>query len=95
MTCSPTAKSSGASTNQRALVSTRRSFDGSGRHGRAGDTGRDERHRRDARTSDGEVSCGVGEGDGTSVPLSAFPIKPHFFVWSSLDGATEAPPAVP
>jgi hypothetical protein len=28
----------------------------------AGDTGRDERHRRDARRGDGEVSCGVGAG---------------------------------
>jgi hypothetical protein len=29
----------------------------------ASDKGRDERHRRDARRGDGEVSRGVGEGE--------------------------------
>jgi hypothetical protein len=31
-------------------------------HGRASDERHDERHRRDARRGDGEVSGGVGEG---------------------------------
>jgi hypothetical protein len=30
---------------------------------RAGDTGCDERHRRDARRGDGQVSRGLGEGE--------------------------------
>jgi hypothetical protein len=32
-------------------------------HHRAGRAGRDERRRRDARRSDGEVSGGVGKGE--------------------------------
>jgi hypothetical protein len=34
--------------------------------------GRDERHRRDARRSDGEVSRGVGEGEGALPRLKLF-----------------------
>jgi hypothetical protein len=34
---------------------------------RAGQVGRDERHRRDARRGDGEVSCGVGSGEAKRI----------------------------
>jgi hypothetical protein len=41
----------------------------------AGDTGRDERHRRDARGGDGEVSGGVGEGEAKRITPAWVPLE--------------------
>ena len=43
---------------------------------RAGDTGCDERHRRDPGTSDGEVSVGVGSAGGSVIARWDFFLSP-------------------